>query len=100
MLHPILPDQAIIKDATVEQVPGGAFESEDLPDPPGLGFIRPGNQRHPARDGDLDLAALSEREKTALGFRRNRMEILLSSTGGTEAVVRVTVRRGVPVTVR
>jgi len=43
-------------------VPGGAFESEDLLDPPGLGFIRPGNQGDPARDGDLDLAARSERE--------------------------------------
>ena len=27
MLHPILPARGIIKDATVEQVPGGAFES-------------------------------------------------------------------------
>ena len=42
----------------------------------------------------------SPREKTALEFRRNRMHILLPSTGGTETVVRVTVRRGVPVTVR
>ncbi len=50
-------------------MPGGAFESEDLPDPPGLGFIRPSNKGHPARDGDLDLAALSERE--------------LSNSGGT-----------------
>jgi len=46
-------------------VPGGAFESEDLLDPPGLGFIRPGNRGHPARDGDLDLAALSERGKSS-----------------------------------
>ena len=42
----------------------------------------------------------SSRETTALEFRRNRMHILSPSTGGTEAVVRVTVRRGVPVTVR
>jgi hypothetical protein len=41
-------------------VPGGAFESEDLPDPPGLGFMRPSNRSHPARDGDLDFAARSE----------------------------------------
>ena len=40
------------------------------------------------------------REKTALEFRRNRMRILLPSAGGAEAVVGVTVRRGVPVTVR
>ena len=51
-------------------MPGGAFESEDLLDPPGLGFIRPSNRGHPARDGDLDLAALSER-------------INLSNSGGT-----------------
>src|SRR5271166_1749816 len=40
------------------------------------------------------------RNKTALEFRRNRMRILLPSAGGTEAVVVVSVRRGVPVTVR
>jgi len=34
-------------------MPGGAFESEDQPDPPGLDFIRPGNRGHPARDGGL-----------------------------------------------
>jgi hypothetical protein len=43
-------------------VPGGAFESEDLPDPPGMCFICPGNRCHPARDGGLDLAALSEKK--------------------------------------
>src|SRR5271165_6875487 len=42
----------------------------------------------------------SPREGKALEFRRNRMHILLPSTGGAEAVVVVTVRRGVPVTVR
>jgi hypothetical protein len=52
-------------------VPGGAFESQDLPDPPGLSFIRPSNRGYPARDVDLDLAALSEREKK------------LSNSGGT-----------------
>ena len=42
----------------------------------------------------LESSALSE-------IRRNRMYILLPSTGGrAETVVRVTVRRGVPVTVR
>jgi hypothetical protein len=35
----------------------------------------------------------SLREKTALEFRRNRMDILMPSTGGAEAVVRATVRR-------
>src|SRR5208282_1861049 len=40
------------------------------------------------------------RDKTALEFRRNRMHILLPSAGGAETVVSVTVRRGVPVTVR
>src|SRR5271157_3136842 len=40
------------------------------------------------------------RDKTALEFRRNRTRILLPSTGGAETVVSVTVRRGVPVTVR
>ncbi len=44
-------------------LPDGAFESEDLPDPPGMGFIRLSNRCHPARDGGLDLAALSERGK-------------------------------------
>ena len=43
-------------------MPGGAFESEDLPDPSGLGFVRPSNRGYPARDDDLDLAARSERE--------------------------------------
>jgi hypothetical protein len=43
-------------------LPDGAFESEDLPDPPGLSFICPGNRCNPARDGGLDLAALSERK--------------------------------------
>ena len=52
-------------------VPGGAFESEDLPDPPGMGFIRPSNRDHPTRDGGLDLAAPSERAK------------LLPNSGGT-----------------
>ncbi len=42
----------------------------------------------------------SSRAKNAFEFRRNRMHILLPSTGGAETVVRVTVRRGVPVTVR
>ena len=65
LLGPILPDLGIIEDATIGQVPGGAFESEDLPDPPGLGFICPGNRDRPARDGDLDLAALSESGKTS-----------------------------------
>ncbi len=40
------------------------------------------------------------RDKTSLEFRRNRMRLLLPSAGGAEAVVVVTVRRGVPVTVR
>src|SRR5208283_4323682 len=39
------------------------------------------------------------RGKTALGFRRNRMRILLPSAGEAEPVVRVAVRRRVPVTV-
>ena len=49
-------------NALSDEDPGGAFESEDLPDPPGLGFIRPGNRGRPTRDDDLDLAALSEEE--------------------------------------
>src|SRR5271157_1793663 len=40
------------------------------------------------------------RDKTALEFRRNRMRILLPSTGGAETAESATERRGVPATVR
>jgi hypothetical protein len=63
------------------------------------GFICPNNRGRSARDDDLDLAARSESGRT-LEFWRNRMQFLSPSTGGAEAVVGVTVRRGVPVTVR
>ena len=59
----------------LEKRPGGAFECEDLPDPPGDLFIRPNNRGRSTRDDDLDLAALSER-RNALEFRRDRMLIL------------------------
>ncbi len=52
---------------TARQLPGrldrpsGKFESENLLDLPGLGFMRPGNRGQPARGGGLDLAARSPR---------------------------------------
>jgi hypothetical protein len=63
MLQPIIPDPGIITDETFEHAPGGAFEPDDLPDPPGMGFIRPDNRSHPAREGGLDLAAHADRKK-------------------------------------
>jgi hypothetical protein len=42
-----------------KQKPGGAFESEDLPDRPGLRFIRPDNQSDwacPTQNSGLDFA--------------------------------------------
>jgi hypothetical protein len=50
-------------------VPGEAFESEDLPYSLGLGFIRPSNQCRPARDGGLDL---TEEESQQSGGCRPR----------------------------
>ena len=80
---------------------GGAFETEGLLDPPGCFFIWPGTSGCSTRDGGLDLAAHFEGgRKVVLEFRRCESNSSLPSAGGAEAVVVVTVRRLIPVTVR
>jgi len=80
--------------------PGGAFESADLPDPPGDKFVWPARSNTDQHGTTTWTWLHAPRAKPALGFWRNRMNILLPSAGGAETVVDVTVRRGVPVTVR
>ena len=99
--HPCRPRDAVIDDQlTSEEIgPAGRWVLRLL-DPPGVGFIRPGN-RCPRHGTTTRTWHRHDRGKTrARGFRRGGMLIPPSSAGRAEAVVRVTVRRGVPVTVR
>ena len=85
---------------TRKRQPRGAVESADLPDPPGSRFVCPSHRGHPARDDDLDLAPALYEEESSLAFGHDGTLVSSSSAGGAEAVVVVTVRRSVPVTVR
>jgi hypothetical protein len=68
--------------------------------PAGGGFHLSGQRMSPGTGRRSGIGCTLREKRNALEFRPNRMDILLPSTCGTEPVVRVAVRRGVPVTVR
>jgi hypothetical protein len=97
-----------------KRTPGGAFELEDLLDPPGNRFVWPdrsamaGTGKRPglgcALYGQRSLGSEPpKRGGIAVAWRRKPQEIVkksMVSPGGAEAVVRDTDRRRVPAAVR